>query len=195
LRCLRQPPGIKTIPLVLILATPSLTSLLDNKALFLPKVLRDVFGKPSERLEVDVVFAVVDRISHRHIDGTKRHTMYGSEGLSIFVTRSKDAAPDLWNTGQQSLGNTSPPSENLATLSIEICYKRGEDKIHNTFNLPVVHIADVPLANTLFLITLFEVRKYPALTSLLGSIRSTRDHESSYRKAASSTTYSPQSRS
>jgi hypothetical protein len=137
--------------LVLILATPSLTSLLDNKALFLPKVLRDVFGKPSERLEVDVVFAVVDRISHRHIDGTKRHTMYGSEGLSIFVTRSKDAAPDLWNTGQQSLGNTSPPSENLATLSIEICYKRGEDKIHNTFNLPVVHIADVPLANTLFL--------------------------------------------
>ncbi|MCJ1483186.1 hypothetical protein MMC06_003353 [Schaereria dolodes] len=112
------------------------------------------------RQELDVLIAVVDRISSpsthilRQAKLDPLNKTMSSEGISVLVTDSKKAAPDLWSTRKEAYESETTSIQQRCTLSFQ--FQPSTHDISASFRrhwTPVPYSSqtlDLPLTNTLF---------------------------------------------
>ena len=102
-------------PLVVVLVTPAHLTLIEDGNVFIPNLLDQEIGPYPQGQEVDVLAAVVDRISHADAVTDEANVIIratssnvfpkptrrdGSEGISVAFLDSNSAVPSLWSERQ-----------------------------------------------------------------------------------------------
>lgn len=136
---------------LVILATPSYATWLEDNATFIPAVLQNLIpsvkdpslvkrqiSEGSEResrpFEIDIVCACVDGLAPRIDDMAWQRGHLPEEGFSFLHGRSSQIIPDLW-TSENSVTSNSPGMQSSLTFTAE----------HTTTSQ-----VTLPLANTIF---------------------------------------------
>lgn len=142
-------------PIVLILVTPSLVALAEEDHPVIPNLLRRIFGWEHHVQKVDVLLAVVDRISYppgnivESLGITQETTPHGSEGLSILVADSAQVCPDLWSAEPQVYEQWDRLKEQQSFLSFQL-FSNSQSSARMTGKPYTIHTVELPLANTIF---------------------------------------------
>ncbi|MCJ1286865.1 hypothetical protein MMC26_006211 [Xylographa opegraphella] len=146
---------VKT-PIVLLLVTPSLTPFLEIGNQLIPKFIRKTFRRPLQTQEVDVLAAVVDRISFPDesvLKGTgigQEEARHGSEGISVLIADSQQTAPDLWSPKRSDNCKRNLEEGVPSFLSFQFSSKDALDLSQNIKKPEIIYAVDLPLANTIF---------------------------------------------
>ena len=137
-----------------------MAALLDHDNTFIPKILRRTFSLTPTGHQVDVLAAVVDRIpfpSESEIDqlGFSHGSLaHGSEGVSIYIAPSKDAAPDLWSASalaQEPSKKRWADRQHTVTLVLRPSRARLRQQARQNKAVPhLIYKIQLPLASTLF---------------------------------------------
>ncbi|KAL8683203.1 MAG: hypothetical protein Q9186_000815 [Xanthomendoza sp. 1 TL-2023] len=145
--------------LLVLLVTPSYISVLEEKSPFIPDLIRQTYHGLRKGRILDVLVAVVDRISYpasyasraQVASGNqhKRRIGYTGNGISVMLTESETGAPDLWSPRGEMNGKTSPITQCQSTLSFKFGANvedvgRGE---RTSFSSKAIKL---PVANTIF---------------------------------------------
>ncbi|MCJ1438660.1 hypothetical protein MMC27_008050, partial [Xylographa pallens] len=147
---------IVKIPIVLLLVTPSLIPFLEISNPFIPNLLRNAFHRPLQDQEVDVLAAVVDRISFplesvlKDTGIGREEAPHGSDGISVLIADSQQTAPDLWSPKRSDKCETNPEDGELSFLSFRFSSKDALDVSQNIKKPETVYAIDLPLAKTIF---------------------------------------------
>ena len=155
-------PGIAN-PLIVILATPSLTRIFDTNNNFIKRFIERAYGNAGSGLSVDVLGAVVDQISlpaapprSGPLEVYYGHPyMTGMEGLSFLVTTGKAAMLNPWGGSQRSHSPSHEPGETkeeVPTLSFDLhTHNDFSKRVAGKYVDPLVqHSIQLALANTTF---------------------------------------------
>lgn len=154
----------------MLLVTPAHIRLLDgdNDSAFIPSLLQLAVEQTKSWQEFDLLAAVVDRIPQTSSSTSYRvqgsHTADvnassktrlgdGSEGISVAVLVSEDAAPDLWSPRDTPNERETMTIQQRCTLSFSLPPSPGErTKISDkaTSQPLVKRLLQLPVANTLF---------------------------------------------
>ena len=144
------------IPIVLLLVTPSLTPFLEISNPFIPNLLRNAFHRPLQAQEIDVLAAVVDRISFplesvlKDTGIGREEAPHGSDGISVLIADSQQTAPDLWLPKRSDKCERNPEDGEHSFLSLRFSSKDTLDVSQNIKKPETVYALDLPLAKTIF---------------------------------------------
>ncbi|MCJ1479267.1 hypothetical protein MMC13_007952 [Lambiella insularis] len=142
-------------PIVLVLVTPSLAGLFDDDDHHtIPNLLCQIFAPGQPIQKVDVVAAVVDRISYpsgiEPSGITQEPVLRGSEGLSILVADSEHVAPHLWSVEHQASEQEGRLEEQQSSVSFKFFSNERGPSIGTPNKQYTIHTLELALANTLF---------------------------------------------
>ncbi|KAL8816462.1 MAG: hypothetical protein Q9223_004531 [Gallowayella weberi] len=145
--------------LLVLLITPSYISLLDDQSSFIPELIRQTYGGLVKGRMLDVLVAVVDRISHPSSEITPAQAVtnnanksmigYTGDGISVMLADSETVAPGLWSQRENTDGKSSPITQRQSTLSFKFGANvegGGRDE-RCSFRSKTIKL---PVANTVF---------------------------------------------
>ncbi|KAL8772862.1 MAG: hypothetical protein Q9194_004503 [Teloschistes cf. exilis] len=142
-------------PLLLLLVTPSHCRLIEHGNRYIPNLIRQTHDQLTRGRSIDVLVAVVDRISYpAYLDSPKGvfrscHTNFTALGISVLLLDSETAAPDLWSTRQQAKKNAPSAAQVRNILSFHFDTIPGHPFLNEAASDSNMTIK-LPVANTLF---------------------------------------------
>ncbi|MCJ1410329.1 hypothetical protein MMC19_004414 [Ptychographa xylographoides] len=142
--------------LVILLVTPTLADLFGGITATIPRLLRNAFMPSPDVMEIDILAAVVDRISYPpemtlEVAGVdKTEALHGSEGISISISDSAKTSSNLWSGSGSGSEQGYPLKEEQQFLSFRH-YAFGVKECDNYDHKPLTaYTVEVALANTIF---------------------------------------------
>lgn len=148
-------------PLVVLLLTPSHIKLLEEGNQFIPDLLRQTHENLQHGQPIDVLLAVVDKISYPGGQGRpdteaethKKAIGYTGNGISVLFLESETAAPDLWSDRTVASKRETFPVPRRSTLVFQFDTRGGLLKGVAGAYIPDLSISrtfKLPVANTIF---------------------------------------------
>ncbi|MCJ1314106.1 hypothetical protein MMC25_007786 [Agyrium rufum] len=148
-------------PFILILLSKKLASLSRPGSDEILCIISQLLSATPPGTEVDTLTAVVDKLSHpppgsEHNvmdEASWRHSISGSEGISMWLLDSVQAAPNIWQAAQNSsaeggLLNRDRPCLLFGTSSSVT--QKSENRPSKDMMFEARHVIELPLANTIF---------------------------------------------
>ncbi|CAO1597735.1 hypothetical protein XANCAGTX0491_001533 [Xanthoria calcicola] len=147
--------------LLVLLVTPSYVRILAEGNRFIPDLLRQTYRGWVKGRTVDVLVAVVDRISLPASSIKKADTLaltervvdYSGKGISVLLTDSETAAPDLWSQHESRQQEAASTKRRRSTLSFQFgpnkepVYVAEQSAENKSFQSKTIKL---PVANTVF---------------------------------------------
>ena len=126
---------------------------------FIPDLLRQTYGGWAKGQILDVLVAVVDRISSPANQITHAHTVtifrgeeisYSGKGISALLVNSETAAPDLWSHGESEREGARSIKGQRSSLSFQ--FGPNKEPVDNTSTAKSFQSKTIrlPVANTVF---------------------------------------------
>lgn len=148
-------------PLAILLLTPSHFGLLEEDNTFIPDLLSQTHDKLTRGQEIDVLLAVVDKISYpgyrQSYDLTsqkfRERIGYTGNGIAVLLLNSESAAPDLWaerNLADEQGHSQTPRRSTLAfQFDVSLNFRRTTE-VPQSSELDRPQTIRLPVANTIF---------------------------------------------
>lgn len=141
---------------MILLITPSYIRFLEEENPFLPELLSKIFPRPKLESNFDVVAAVVDYISFPSdvkplpnvIQGYGDRV--GFEGISVAVSYSDMAAPDLWSQGNDEKASGEKAAAQQSVLFFRFPCESYFGTVVGPILSKILRVVQIPVANTLF---------------------------------------------
>ncbi|KAI4200296.1 MAG: hypothetical protein LQ350_004044 [Teloschistes chrysophthalmus] len=137
------------------------TPLIEHGNRYIPNLIRQTHDQLTRGRSIDVLVAVVDRISYpAHLASSGKilpeiHTNFTALGVSVLLLDSETAAPDLWSNRQQAkkVSSSDPQLRNILSFHFDIIpghpfLTEAASDSNTTIDLNTT--IKLPVANTLF---------------------------------------------
>ena len=151
---------VGTTPLVIVLLSKKLITLLEDSNPFISNLIPQVFSELKPGQKVDVLVAVVDRISFpAHVNSLHstgvlcRNPEAGSEGVSLWVIDSQRSIPSLWASRDTNANANGKSVQEFNALDFKFQHpnsKRLLDSGLDFLPLEKSRTLRMGLANTIF---------------------------------------------